>query len=161
MGEFQFTDLLDNFLSLPLLIVLNQIVSKGPAIVRRAKEASLAVKGARLFNLLPGTIQNINWSNYTLRHYAAKHNALMDKMPRWKIWPGRPYAQCPRRHYTPDSQCPRWHFALRTYAPRHYTQDNMPRDKYAPRHYAPCQTGSNRVKQGQTGSNGVKQGQTG
>ena len=56
MGEFQFTDLLDNFLSLPLLIVLNQIVSKSPAIVRRAKEASLAVKGARLFNLLPGTI---------------------------------------------------------------------------------------------------------
>ena len=47
-GEFQFTDLLDNFLSLPLLIVLNQIVSKSPAIVRRAKEASLAVKGARL-----------------------------------------------------------------------------------------------------------------
>ena len=55
-GGFQFTDLLDNFLSLPLLIVLNQIVSKSPAIVRRAKEASLAVKGARLFNLLPGTI---------------------------------------------------------------------------------------------------------
>ena len=108
-GEFQFTDLLDNFLSLPLLIVLNQIVSKGPAIVRRAKEASLAVKGVRLFNLLPGTIRNINWSNYTLRHYAPKHNALMDKMPRWKIWPGRPYAQgdtLPRIVNAPDDTLP-------------------------------------------------------
>ena len=137
MGEFQFTDLLDNFLSLPLLIVLNQIVSKGPAIVRRAKEASLAVKGARLFNLLPGTIRNIN---YTLRHYAPKHNALMNKMPRWKIWPGRPYTQgdsIPQILNAPDDTLPR---------------EPMPKTLY-PRQYAPRQIcpGSNRVKLGKTG----------
>ena len=45
------------------LIVPNQIVAKAPAMVRRAREASLAVKGARLFNLLPATIRNIDSDN--------------------------------------------------------------------------------------------------
>ena len=44
-GEFQFSYLLDNFFHKPNR---NQIVSKAPAIVRRAREASPAVKGARL-----------------------------------------------------------------------------------------------------------------
>ena len=45
------------------MIVPNQIVAKSPAIVRRAREASLAVKGAKLFNLLPAPIRNIDSDN--------------------------------------------------------------------------------------------------
>ena len=37
-----------------------QIVSSAPAAVRRARECSLSVKGARIFNLLPASIRNLN-----------------------------------------------------------------------------------------------------
>ena len=42
------------------MVVPNQIVAKAPASVRRAREATLAVKGEKVFNLLPATIRNIN-----------------------------------------------------------------------------------------------------
>ena len=45
------------------LVVPNQVVASAPAAVRRARESSLAVKGAKLFNLLPASIRNINSDN--------------------------------------------------------------------------------------------------
>ena len=42
------------------LCVPNQVVPGAPANVRRAREFSLGVKGARIFNLLPSYIRNIN-----------------------------------------------------------------------------------------------------
>ena len=44
-------------------IVPHQVVAKAPAAVRRARESSLSVKGARIFNLLPVTIRNIDSEN--------------------------------------------------------------------------------------------------
>ena len=38
----------------------NPIVQSSPALVRNAREASLGVKGARIFNLLPAYIRNID-----------------------------------------------------------------------------------------------------
>ena len=45
------------------LVVPNQVVASAPAAVRRARESSLAVKFAKLFNLLPASIRNINSDN--------------------------------------------------------------------------------------------------
>ena len=42
------------------LCVPNQVLPGAPANVRRAREFSLGVKGARIFNLLPSYIRNIN-----------------------------------------------------------------------------------------------------
>ena len=45
------------------LVNPNRALSSGPATVRRAREASLASKGAKIFNLLPAYIRNINSEN--------------------------------------------------------------------------------------------------
>ena len=44
-------------------IVPQQVVARAPASVRRARESSLSVKGARIFNLLPVSIRNIDSEN--------------------------------------------------------------------------------------------------
>ena len=41
----------------------NDIVKTSPAIVRKARESSIGVKGARLFNLLPLELRNLNCEN--------------------------------------------------------------------------------------------------
>ena len=48
------------------LIVITQIVAKAPAMVKRAREASLVVKGEKLLNLLPVTIRNIDSDNFEI-----------------------------------------------------------------------------------------------
>ena len=45
------------------LCIPNQVVANAPAAVRNARESSLGVKGARLFNLLPIHIRNIDSDN--------------------------------------------------------------------------------------------------
>ena len=45
------------------IITPNQVVGGAPAAVRRARESTLGVKGARLFNLLHASIRNINSDN--------------------------------------------------------------------------------------------------
>ena len=42
---------------------VGKIVNSAPCSVKRAREASLQVKGARLFNLLPPEIRNIDSQN--------------------------------------------------------------------------------------------------
>ena len=41
-------------------IVPNTVVRAAPAVVRQARERSLGVRGARMFNLLPDSIRNID-----------------------------------------------------------------------------------------------------
>ena len=41
-------------------IIPNQIVQSAPALVRNARENSLGVRGARMFNLLPDNIRTMN-----------------------------------------------------------------------------------------------------
>ena len=41
-------------------IIPNTVVRAAPASVRQAREKSLGVRGARIFNLLPDSIRNIN-----------------------------------------------------------------------------------------------------
>ena len=43
-----------------LLAVVPPLVTSTPAAVRRAKECSLKVKGARLFNLIPKDLRNLD-----------------------------------------------------------------------------------------------------
>ena len=40
-----------------------EIVRGSPAIVRKAREGNITVKGARMFNLLPADLRNINSNN--------------------------------------------------------------------------------------------------
>ena len=44
-------------------ILPNQVVASAPAAVRRARECSLGVKGARLFNILPAHIRSMDSAN--------------------------------------------------------------------------------------------------
>ena len=44
-------------------IIPNTVVRAAPASVRQAREKSLGVRGARMFNLLPDSIRNINTSH--------------------------------------------------------------------------------------------------
>ena len=78
-----------------------------------------------------------------------------DKMPRWRLWPGRQYAQgdtMPQMTLNPEKQCPH------TLCPG---SNGVNRGQSKSTGVNRGQPGSNRVKWGQTGSNGVKRGQTG
>ena len=44
-------------------VLPNSVVASAPAVVRRARETTLGVKGAKLFNLLPISIRNIDSDN--------------------------------------------------------------------------------------------------
>ena len=39
-------------------VIPTPVLQQAPAVVRRARESTLAVKGAQLFNLLPSTLRN-------------------------------------------------------------------------------------------------------
>ena len=63
-------------------IVPHQVVAKAPAAVRRARESSLSVKGARIFNLLPVTIRNIDSENIqTFKTELDKFLSLVQDQP--------------------------------------------------------------------------------
>ena len=51
-----------------------------PGSVRRARERSLAVRGARIFNLLPASLQSETWPGRDLARAAAS-NSLLDQLP--------------------------------------------------------------------------------
>ena len=82
-------------------IVPSPIVKTSPALVRKARERSLGVRGAAIFNLLPDNIRNINTDHvdYFKNHLdvflsaipdqptvtglgrAAESNSLLHKLP--------------------------------------------------------------------------------
>ena len=55
------------------------IVRNSPATVRRARESSLSVKGARMFNLLPSNLRNI--SSNQVNHFKSKLDSFLKTIP--------------------------------------------------------------------------------
>ena len=59
--------------------VVANIVADSPLLVRKARENSLAVKGARMFNLLPADIRNI--SSDKVQNFKSKLDKFLSKIP--------------------------------------------------------------------------------
>ena len=74
-------------------LVPRPINTNAPAQIRRATEASLAVKGAKLFNLLPQYIRNMNASNPAeVLLFKNKLDTFLGKVQDQPTIPGRPRA---------------------------------------------------------------------
>ena len=58
--------------------VVADIVRTSPAAVRRARENSLSVKGARIFNLLPANLRNI--SSNKVQHFKSKLDTFLKEI---------------------------------------------------------------------------------
>ena len=56
-----------------------EIVRTAPAAVRRARENSLSVKGARMFNLLPAEVRNI--TSEKVEHFKSKLDEFLRDVP--------------------------------------------------------------------------------
>ena len=56
-----------------------EIVRTAPASVKKARENSLSVKGARMFNLLPPSIRNI--TSDKVEHFKAKLDVFLKDIP--------------------------------------------------------------------------------
>ena len=56
-----------------------EIVRSAPTAVRRARENSLSVKGAKIFNLLPAEIRNINSDK--VQHFKTKLDEFLRNVP--------------------------------------------------------------------------------
>ena len=67
-----------------------EIIKTAPAAVRRARENSLSVKGARLFNLLPADIRNI--TSNKVQHFKSKLDEYLRKIPDQPTVAGEPRA---------------------------------------------------------------------
>ena len=72
------------------LVNPNRALSSGPATVRRAREASLASKGAKIFNLLPAYIRNINSEN--VETFKKELDSFLSLVPDQPTIPGHPRA---------------------------------------------------------------------
>ena len=57
----------------------NSIVQSSPAMVRRARESTLGVRGVKMFNLLPTAIRNINSSNVDI--FKKSLDEFLSKVP--------------------------------------------------------------------------------
>ena len=69
---------------------IGKIVNSAPSSVKRAREASLQVKGARLFNLLPPDIRNIDGEN--VNTFKSHLDQFLSNIPDQPTIPGRPRA---------------------------------------------------------------------
>ena len=56
-----------------------EVVRNSPLEVRKARENSLSVKGAKLFNLLPSDIRNISSDN--VLHFKTRLDSFLAKIP--------------------------------------------------------------------------------
>ena len=72
------------------MVLPNAVVRLAPADVRRAKEASLGVKGARIFNLLPVWIRTLNGVN--VEKFKYELDRFLYGVPDQPTVPGRPRA---------------------------------------------------------------------
>merc|ERR1719319_1304292 len=59
--------------------VVAEIVQNSPACVRRARENSLSVKGARMFNMLPAELRNL--SSDKVQHFKSELDAFLKEIP--------------------------------------------------------------------------------
>ena len=71
-------------------IVPKTIVASAPALVRRAREASLAVKGAKIFNILPASLRNTNSDN--VEHFKKELDSFLSLVPDQPSIAGQPRA---------------------------------------------------------------------
>jgi hypothetical protein len=69
------------------LVDVAQYHSQAPAAVRRAREASLSVHGAKLFNLLPRDIRDINTG--TVDMFKGRLDAWLESIPDQPTTAGR------------------------------------------------------------------------
>ena len=60
------------------MVTIAKYPSQAPAAVRRAREASLSVHGAQLFNLLPRDIRNMNTG--TVEHFKGRLDAWLESI---------------------------------------------------------------------------------
>ena len=56
-----------------------KVVRNSPVTVRRARESSLSVKGAQMFNLLPANLRNI--SSNQVNHFKSKLDSFLKTIP--------------------------------------------------------------------------------
>ena len=76
-----------------ILTYRRRVNRNASAAVQRAMEASLAVKGANLFNLLPQYIRNLSASNPAeVEIFKAKLDTFLRGVPDQSTIPGRPRA---------------------------------------------------------------------
>ena len=61
------------------MIIPNTVVRSSPAAVRRARESSLGVKGAKAFNLLPAGLRNLN--SVSVEIFKANLDAYLSTVP--------------------------------------------------------------------------------
>ena len=72
-------------------IAVPPMASNSPAAVRKAREASLPVKGARLFNLVPKELRNM--SGVSVDMFKSGLDAWLSKFPDQPTIPGRQRAR--------------------------------------------------------------------
>ena len=70
-----------------MLVVPNAVQRGAPAAVKRAREATLGCKGAKIFNLLPAWIRNINC--VTAEKFKSELDLLLGGDPDQPIVPAR------------------------------------------------------------------------
>ena len=70
-----------------LLVAVPHMASKSPAAVRKARESSLQVKGARLFNLVPKDLRNL--TGVSVDTFKAGLDAWLTSIPDQPTIPGR------------------------------------------------------------------------
>ena len=68
-------------------MVVPHPVRQAPASVRRAREATLGVKGAKIFNLLPVWIRTLN--GVTVEKFKAEVDMFLSGVPDQPTLPGR------------------------------------------------------------------------
>ena len=61
------------------MIIPNTVVKSSPAAVRRARESSLGVKGAKAFNFLPAYLRNLNTVSVDI--FKANLDAYLSTVP--------------------------------------------------------------------------------
>ena len=71
-------------------VVPHQVDPRAPAVVRRARESSLSVKGARIFNLLPVTLRNIDSDK--VENFKSELDKFLSLVPDQPTIPGHPRA---------------------------------------------------------------------
>ena len=68
------------------------VIRSAPAAVRRARESSLSVKGARMFNLLPADVRNV--TSDKVQHFKSKLDEFLRDVPDQPMLPRTTESNC-------------------------------------------------------------------
>ena len=78
------------------MVVPHLVPRKACASVRRARESSLAVKGARIYNLLPAWIRTLN--DVSVERFKSELDRFLSGVPDQPTCPGRQRAAATNSH---------------------------------------------------------------